>query len=92
MIEGLRAVPPWVLIAVTAAAGLAVLTYHRFTQDDTDPDWTAPKELQAPTVAPFPMVPGASHVCGPMDCCAGFRQRRYAGSLVDAQFSIIGEF
>lgn len=90
MIERLRAVPPWIWVALAAAGGLAVLTYHRFTQDDTDPSWTQPGELQAPAVALFPAVPGLDHVCRPADMCCGFRQRSYPGNLVQADFSIIG--
>lgn len=91
MMNRLREVPPWVWIAVTAAAGLAVLTYHRFAQDDSDPHW---QQIEQPptTASLLPEAPtGHDHVCAPMATCCGFRSRSYAPSLTHASFSIVGE-
>lgn len=89
MMDRVRQVPPWVWIAVAAAAGLGVLTFHRFAQDDTDEHWTTVE--QPPAQAALPNVPGHDHVCAPMATCCGFRSRGYPGSLTSASFSVVGE-
>lgn len=88
----LAQIPPWVWVAVTAVAGVGVLAYHRYAQDDTDTDWTTAKESQPPMRAPYPDTPAAHGEGRPMETGVGFRQRSYPGTLADADFSIIGEF
>lgn len=89
-VSRLRQVPPLLWIALVAAAGLAFLTWHRYAGDDTDTDWTTPKETQAPPVAPFPGTPAAHGTGSPMSCNPGFRSRVWPGNLGQSATSIIG--
>lgn len=91
MIAKLKQIPPTGWIALTALAGVVFLAWHKYSQDDIDTDWTSPKELQAPMVAAFQPVPGMHGEGRQMGCSSGFRSRGYPGTLVDANFSIIGE-
>lgn len=89
MMDRIREVPPWAWIALAAAAGLAVLTYHRYATDDSDEHWGGVD--QPPTQAALPQAPGHDHICAPMATCCGFRSRAYPPSLTHADFSIVGE-
>lgn len=91
-VDDLKNMPPWIWLALAGLAGAAVLAYNRFAHDNTDPDWTAPKEVQPPIRAPYSPVPCAPAGERPMAVQPAFRARGYAASLVDADFSIIGEF
>jgi hypothetical protein len=92
MIGKLRQIPPVGWIALAALAGVVFLCWHAYARDDTDGDWTRPKETQAPPVAPFPLVPAQHGTGAPMACNPGFKARGYAPTLVDADVSIIGDF
>jgi hypothetical protein len=92
MIERLKTVPPAAWLLAVAALGLVVLTWHRYAQDDNDTDWTSPKEAQPPAVVAFKPQAPAGHGHGrPMGVDVGFRSRAYPGSLIEADFSIVGE-
>lgn len=91
-LDDLRDIPAWWWIAGAALAGTIVLAWHRYCTDHTDTDWTTPSEIQPPTRAPYSCTPCLAKPARPMDVSAGFRSRSYPGNLVDAEFSIIGEF
>ena len=82
-----RQVPPWMWAFALLAVAVAFLAWDRFNRDEGDPDWTTPKETQPPTV--LKSVP--AHGTGrPMACGPAFRGRQpYAGSLVEADFSLV---
>lgn len=87
-VQALKQVPPWAWIAVTAAVGLAALTWLRYAQDDEDTDWTTPKETQPPRQVRSE-VPSGDRRSGRLS--GAFRMRAYPSTLADASFSIIGE-
>lgn len=84
-----KTVSPVIWLALAVALGAFAMSYHSFTRDDTDDDWTRSKEEGQPPIRAA--YPGQNHSCRPMDTCCGFRQRAYPDSLAAASFSIIGE-
>lgn len=86
-----RAIPPVGWVSLVAIAGVAYLMWHNYARDDSDHDWTTPKETQPPQNAPLGM--GPAHGSGaPMECNPAFRGRCYPGTLADSHTSIIGTF
>jgi hypothetical protein len=90
-IGAVRQIPAGAWIIVAAVLGMGALAYHQFAQDDADEDWTMAKADQPPMRAPYPNTPLAHGPGSPMSTNVGFRERAYPASLVEADFSFIGE-
>ena len=89
-----RSVPPPVWVAAAAAVGLLFLVWHQYASDDTDTDWTTPKETQPPDVVGLsptdPPVPPTHGAGRPMECTPGVRAVSYPATLEESPLSWIG--
>lgn len=84
-------VSPWAWLAVAGVAGLGVLVWHQYAQDDTDTDWTMAKEVPVPVMAGLAVTPAPHSRGRPMSCGDPFRGRSYPATLTAADGSVIGE-
>ena len=83
----IRAVPMWIVAGVAVMASLGFLTWHKFTNDDSDEAWLDPG--QPPAQAALPLVP-AHGTCSPMSCNTGFRSRMYPDVMATLSATVQG--
>lgn len=83
-----RSVPPWMWLLAIMVLGVLYLAYDKFLRDESDEDWTTPKEMQPPVQVRGIPAHGSGR---PMACGGAFRSRSYPATLIDAEFSVIGD-